>query len=68
MEEIYKKKLHGIVSEIMEADYLNNEFKSVVSTFYSIIENGEIEKLDILLRFNFPYYYDSEPPMNINFN
>jgi len=67
MIEIYQKQFHGLISELMDSD-TDEQYQSVLSTIYSIINNENIEQLDIVLRQNFPNYYDSPIPVVLNDN
>lgn len=67
MREIYQKKFHELVSELMDAN-IDEQYQSVMSTIYTIIEDGNIELLDIALRQNFPQYYSSKIPIVLRDN
>lgn len=70
MKEIFQKKIHSIVDEIMTIE-TSEEFEtytSVLSVVYSLIQDDRLEKLDMVLRFNFPDYYNSPIPLNLSDN
>lgn len=51
-------KLHRLVSEMMANDaFVDDEYKSVLGMFYTLIENGRISELYNVLKVKFPEYY-----------
>ena len=60
MKEVYQKKLIQVIAILMEAEAVTPEFeqyKSIVGTVYSLIEDERQQELDKVLRVFFSEYY-----------
>jgi hypothetical protein len=69
MTDIYQKKLHDIVSDLMHVSGLSEEtekYFSVISMVYTLIEEDKANELDLALRRSFPEYYNSPFPVDIS--
>ncbi|MBP7679058.1 MAG: hypothetical protein KA096_01380 [Bacteroidales bacterium] len=68
MKQIFQKEFHKVVSSLMEAEIQTADFEqyqSVLSMVYTLIEDNKQGELDYYLRLNFPAYYNTKPPFNI---
>jgi hypothetical protein len=61
----YQIKLYQIICEVMtiENDKQFEVYQSVLSMIYTLIENEQLNDIDMVLRVNFPNYYNSPVPI-----
>ena len=60
MKEVYQKELIQFITTLMEAEAVTTEFEqyqSVVTMAFSLIEDGRQQELDKVLRVFFSEYY-----------
>ena len=60
MKEVYQKELIQVIATLVEAEAVTPEFEqyqSIVSMVYSLIEDGRQQELDKVLRVFFSEYY-----------
>jgi hypothetical protein len=68
MKQIFQKQFNEVISSLMQIEASNKDieqYQSILSMVYTLIEDNKQGELDYLLRFNFPAYYRSTPPFNI---
>ena len=68
MKQVFQKQFNEVVSRLMQIEASNKDFEqyqSVLSMVYTLIEDNCQGELDYFLRFNFPAYYSSTPPFNV---
>ena len=61
----YQRKLHCLVSELLQEYSRSAEmdsYQSVLPMIYTIIEDDKLKDLDLVLRRNFPKYYSMPIP------
>jgi hypothetical protein len=69
MKEIYQKRLHELVVDLMEVKTDDPDFelyKNTVSLIYTIVDDiAQLDRLDLALRQAFSEYYSTPIPIVI---
>jgi len=68
MKQIFQRQFNEVVNGLMQAEIQTADFEqyqSVLSMVYTLIEDNKQGELDYLLRLNFPAYYNTTPPFNV---